>query len=179
MMQSKMSEYRFDNYFGGRVNSETVAAMRGLAAPSATHPRVTILEGKSGTGKTHLLRALQSESSCSNIKYISIGEINRLAGNATAEGSAAFHDLTDQLVNTDLLLIDDVMYAAGREFTAWYLLEIIKRMNPNSLIVLAGDIVLEEFIRQITEITSSIQHLRLYFPESDALRRFVWYTAYD
>ncbi len=170
-------EFCFSNYFPGRVNEATYKVMFDIANGRATHKGITILKGRTGTGKTHLLRAMRNEANGQGVMYISSVELHLHAQRALAGGESAFSAFLQKLTDCSLLLIDDIQFAhAGKAFTENVALSIIKQAHPHTHVVIAGDVVLDDFIQKLQEI-APIQHVRLYYPEVEALRQIVRYKA--
>ncbi len=174
---SNTADFSFANYFPGRINERTYNTIQDVANRRVTHDKIIILQGKTGTGKTHLLRALQNEANYEDIIYISSGELQRQAETALADGECALRDFLQKLSDCSLLLIDDIQFAhAGKEFTEAITLSIIKRAHSHGQVVIAGDVLLDDFVQKISGI-APVQHLWLCFPESAALRQIVKYKA--
>ena len=111
--------FTFDNFVVGNANHFVFAAAQGIIKNPGTTYNPLFVWGGVGVGKTHLIQAIGNEliklHSDWNILYI----------NAETFGNDLISSLKEKTMNkfkykyrnVDLLLIDDVQFIAGKEYT--------------------------------------------------------------
>ncbi len=112
-------EYTFSNFIVGSSNTFAHAAAVAVAAKPATIYNPLMIYGSSGLGKTHLLYAIGNEIKKNNpemkICYVKgdefINELVNAIGNATTE------QFRQKYRQSDVLLVDDVQFIAGKDRT--------------------------------------------------------------
>lgn len=111
-------EYTFDNFIVGSSNKFAHAAALAVANnPTAYNP--LLLYGSSGTGKTHLMKAIanrvKQRNPNANVVFVK-GEMftNELIESINKKTTAKFKE---KYRNADILLLDDVQFIAGKETT--------------------------------------------------------------
>ncbi len=112
-------EYTFENFIVGTSNQFAHAACTAVARNPATDYNPLFIYGSSGLGKTHLLNAIMNELRHSDKNYSIVyvkGEdfTNQLIESLRTGNQAKFRD---RYRNTDVLLIDDIQFIAGKEST--------------------------------------------------------------
>lgn len=162
--------YSFENFYPGQINRDAFSIVQRIAQGQKELQVITVLHGSNGTGKTHLLRALQIESNYQRIQYISVGELARQVENAVND--EAFDALLDYYKGYELMLLDDMQYIAGRELLQSFLIHIIKEMQPPAQVVMAADILPDHFLIRLQEV-SEIRYLKLHNPEYATLCQIV------
>ncbi len=112
-------EYSFENFVVGESNKFAHAAARAVANAPASSYNPLLIYGGSGLGKTHLLYAIagtiKKNDPNKKITYVK-GE------NFTNELIAALQNRTlvefrDKYRNSDILLVDDIQFIAGKNST--------------------------------------------------------------
>ena len=111
-------EYTFENFIVGSSNKFAHAAALAVANnPTAYNP--LLLYGSSGTGKTHLMKAIANRVKQRNpnasVVFVK-GEMftNELIESINKKTTAKFKE---KYRNADILLLDDVQFIAGKETT--------------------------------------------------------------
>ncbi|MBQ9020617.1 MAG: ATP-binding protein, partial [Eggerthellaceae bacterium] len=115
-----ISEYSFDNFVVGSSNKIAYSMALSVAEnPGQSLLNPLFLYGKSGLGKTHLLRAIQNYVTQNYPHYNTIyTDTNELVNDYTeASRSGDFHSFNKPYDNADMILIDDVQYLEGRPGT--------------------------------------------------------------
>jgi chromosomal replication initiator protein len=111
------SRYSFDNFIVGTSNRLAHAASLAVADRPAQAYNPLFLYGGVGLGKTHLLHAIGNtcQQRGQNILYVSSEEFtNDLISAIRSHTTQAFRD---KYRNSDVLLIDDIQFIAGKEST--------------------------------------------------------------
>ena len=112
-------KYNFSTFVVGASNELAYAASFAVAKSPATTYNPLFLYGSSGTGKTHLMKAIanrvKEKNPDANVIFVK-GEIftNELIKNITKKTTAKFKE---KYRNADMLLIDDVQFIAGKVST--------------------------------------------------------------
>lgn len=116
---SAFSEYTFENFIVGNSNKFAHAAALAVATNPAKQYNPLFIYGPSGLGKTHLLYAITDriKKNFPNYKVVYVkGEdftnqmIDSISRNITSEFRQKYR-------KSDILLIDDIQFIAGREAT--------------------------------------------------------------
>lgn len=114
-----VEEYTFENFIVGDSNKFAHAAAESVAKNPFVEHNPLFICGPSGLGKTHLLYAITNEIKKNNpyvrILFITCEEFtNQMIESIRTGSTPAFRDT---FRSTDVLLIDDVQFLAGREST--------------------------------------------------------------
>ena len=132
----------FETLVTGQSNEIAVQLAQRIAAGQTVGTSTTLIYGRQGTGKTHILLALKNK--------VEAQEPDRVVVYLTAEEfMSAYHDgvkvkdtsgLKKRLRSATLLLIDDLHRIAGKPGTETELYQNIREVTGNGgLVVLAGD----------------------------------------
>ena len=120
---SDHTKYTFDNFIVGNSNKFAYEACIAVCNSLATQFNPLFIYGPSGLGKTHLLYAINnkilSKNPNANIVYVK-GEdfANQLIENISKKSPVTFREkFRDKFRTTDILLIDDIQFIAGKEST--------------------------------------------------------------
>ncbi len=116
---STIYDYTFSNFIVGPSNKFAHAAAQAVAANPAGAYNPLLIYGSSGLGKTHLLYAIGNEIKKNNpemdICYVKgddfITELVQAISNATTS------EFKQKYRQTDVLLVDDVQFIAGKNST--------------------------------------------------------------
>lgn len=116
-------KYTFDNFIVGNSNKFAYEACIAVCNSLATQFNPLFIYGPSGMGKTHLLYAINnkvlSDNPNASIVYVK-GEdfATQLIENISKKSPVTFREkFRDKFRNTDILLIDDIHFIAGKEAT--------------------------------------------------------------
>jgi DNA replication protein DnaC len=107
----------FDNFLGRPGTDDMLAAARRFADRQG--PRMLVLVGQTGTGKSHLLEAIgrQALESGRTVRYdLASTFLNRLRHTYESDSGEDVHDLTAWYQRRDTVLLDDIGMEAA---TAW------------------------------------------------------------
>jgi len=107
----------FDNFLGRPGTDDMMAAARRFADRQG--PRMLVLVGQTGTGKSHLLEAIgrQALESGRTVRYdLASTFLNRLRHTYESDSGEDVHDLTAWYQRRDTVLLDDIGMEAA---TAW------------------------------------------------------------
>ena len=112
-------KYVFDNFVIGANNHLAAAAAQAVAASPGNTYNPLFLYGESGLGKTHLMQAVGhaviASSPHMTVEYVTTETFTNDLINAIQEKQMA--SFRDRYRNTDVLLIDDIQFIAGKERT--------------------------------------------------------------
>lgn len=117
------TQYTFDNFIVGNSNKFAYEACIAVCNNLSTQFNPLFIYGGSGLGKTHLLYAINnfvlSKNKNANIIYVK-GEdfANQLIENISKKSNVTFREkFRNKFRKTDILLIDDIQFIAGKEAT--------------------------------------------------------------
>ncbi len=123
----------FENFFYGKENEFTVAALRSVALGAGALSSV-FLVADAGMGKTHLLKATANLATFAGRKaaYVTAGWImERLVGSYRSGGKPDFSNLKE----ADVVLIDDVHTLKDRPFALEFLGRLMDRASVKGKVV--------------------------------------------
>jgi len=116
---SNYDEYSFEKFIVGSSNKFAHAAAKAVANSPGRSYNPLLIHGGSGLGKTHLLYAIagtiKKNNSKAKITYVKSEDFtNELIEAIRTNSQAAFRD---KYRNSDILLVDDIQFIAGKEST--------------------------------------------------------------
>ena len=118
------SDYTFDNFIVGSTNRFAHAASMAVADNPNIIYNPLIIYGRSGVGKTHLLLAIKNhirkKYPTKQIEYIRCEDFTNQLISALHDGSLGLGTLDsfrNRFRTTDVLLIDDIQFIAGKNQT--------------------------------------------------------------
>ena len=139
---------RFDNFVTGDSNILAYElAVQVAAAPGKTKHNPLFIYGKSGLGKTHLLRAIQNEivETIPNYKVVytdSTDLVNRLSAASldNSKDRESYRKFSEHYLSADVLLIDDIQMLANKKETTDNVFQFMNNMmTQGRQVVLAAD----------------------------------------
>ncbi|MEG1845375.1 MAG: chromosomal replication initiator protein DnaA [Oscillospiraceae bacterium] len=113
------TENSFDTFVVGKTNNFAFATAKKVAAEPGKNYNPLLIYGKSGLGKTHLLRAIEHEikknNPSANIIFITSENFtNDLISHIRTSNMQDFHE---KYRNADVLLVDDIQFIVGKDQT--------------------------------------------------------------
>ncbi|MFH0804666.1 MAG: chromosomal replication initiator protein DnaA, partial [Patescibacteria group bacterium] len=134
--------YTFENYIVGKGNELARAACQAVADRPGEVYNPLFIYGGSGLGKTHLLQAIAHEvlkrNPSKKIIYVTCEKFTNEFIKAISQGGA--EKFKDTYRSTDLLLIDDIQFLAGKEGTQEEFFRTFNALHQqNKQIVLSSD----------------------------------------
>ena len=114
------ARYTFDNFVEGDGNTFAKAASLAVAeAPGKTRFNPLLIYGGIGLGKTHLVQAIgnfaREQNTIQRVIYVSSEKFTLEFIRSVRENKST--DFSNVYRNTDLLIVDDVQFFAGKERT--------------------------------------------------------------
>lgn len=113
------SEYTFERFIVGESNKFAHAAAKAVAHAPATSYNPLLIYGGSGLGKTHLLYAIAGsiKRKLPNFKITYVKGDDFTNELIEALGNRTIPNFRNKYRNTDLLLVDDIQFIAGKVST--------------------------------------------------------------
>lgn len=142
------SKLTFENYVIGDSNRLAYSMAVAVAeAPGKPNLNPLFIYGKSGLGKTHLLRAIQNyvleTRPGAKVVYTDSAEFLSEYASASAEhdkNKTSFQNFQNRYANADILLIDDVQYFTGKSATLDMVFQLFNKFTTQGKqVVLSAD----------------------------------------
>ena len=142
------SAYTFENFVIGDSNRMAYSMAVAVAeTPGKAHLNPLFIYGKSGLGKTHLLRAIQNYINEAmpelSVVYADSAELLNDYMEASAahdKEKSSYKNFKMRYEEADVLLIDDVQYLQGKKQTLDILFQIFNKLtNQGRQVVLSAD----------------------------------------
>ena len=142
------SSLTFENFVIGASNRLAYSMAVAVAeAPGRSNLNPLFIHGRSGLGKTHLLRAIQNYIKETNptmrVVYIDSSEFLSDYTSAVAahdKDKNSYQNFQDRYLNADVLLIDDVQYFQGKSATIDIVFQLFNKLtNMGRQVVLSAD----------------------------------------
>ena len=114
-------DYTFDTFIEGRSNEFALACSKAVAKNCSDRAvpnyNPLFIYGPSGMGKTHLITAIANEVRSHNPEFNIVYVTSETFGSdlVNALNNGRISDFHDKYRNSDLLLIDDIQFFAGKE----------------------------------------------------------------
>ncbi len=112
-------EYSFEKFIVGNSNKFAHAAAKAVATNPGSSYNPLLIHGESGLGKTHLLYAIAGTVKKNNpgakITYVKSEDFTNELISALQRHT--LDDFRDKYRNTDILLVDDIQFIAGKDST--------------------------------------------------------------
>ncbi|MBR5543487.1 MAG: chromosomal replication initiator protein DnaA [Oscillospiraceae bacterium] len=116
---SNYDEYSFEKFVVGASNKFAHAAAKAVASAPGTSYNPLLIHGGSGLGKTHLLYAIAGTIKKNNpkakITYIKSEDFTNELIAAIQSGTR--NEFREKYRNSDILLVDDIQFIAGKDST--------------------------------------------------------------
>jgi len=111
------ARYSFDNFVVGASNRLAHAASMAVAEKPAHAYNPLFLYGGVGLGKTHLLHAMGNQCHQRGLQVLYVSSEAFTNDLINAIRTHTTHAFRDKYRNTDVLLVDDIQFIAGKEST--------------------------------------------------------------
>ena len=113
--------FTFENFVVGPSNKLAYAASKNVAHSPAANYNPLLIYGDSGLGKTHLIyaiaNAIREKFPGFRITYAKGDDMANELIDAIQQGRAATMEMREKYRKTDILLIDDIQFIAGKKQT--------------------------------------------------------------
>ena len=148
MVDYPISSLTFENFVIGDSNSMAYSMAVAVAEePGKPMLNPLFIYGKSGLGKTHLLRAIQNyiRDSMPDMKVVYVDSAEFLTGFIDAQlahdnEKSSYRNFKNTYQNADVLLIDDVQYLQGKKQTLEIVFQIFNKLiDKGKQVVLSAD----------------------------------------
>lgn len=142
------SSLKFENYVIGESNKMAYSlAVEVAEQPGRSFLNPLFIYGKSGLGKTHLMRAIQNYicETQGHLHTIYVDSAELLndymdAGRAHDKDKSSYKNFTDHYEEADVLLIDDIQFLQGKKETLDIVFQIFNKLiGQGRQIVLSAD----------------------------------------
>lgn len=138
-----VSDYTFDNFVVGSSNQLAYSMSLMVAEnPGQKDFNPLFLYGKSGLGKTHLLRAIQNyvATAYPHMKTIFVDTMELVNDYTDASREGSFTAFNDRYNNADMIFIDDVQRLQGKEGSINVVFQLLNSMKDSGRqMVLSAD----------------------------------------
>ena len=136
-------KFLFKNFEINESNTKAFNAVQNIISKEEIIYNPLYLSGYNGSGKTHLLKALATETSNLNCKYISMYDfLNSFTENIRSQTMSTFRESYFKL---DILCIDNFEYIQDKEATQDEIFNILSYLiNSDKIIVVASSNNLDE-----------------------------------
>ncbi len=147
-LEHPTSSLTFENFVIGNSNRMAYSMAVAVAEmPGKAHLNPLFIYGKSGLGKTHLLRAIQNyiHETMPKISTIYVDSAELLSDYMEASAAhdkekSSFKYFKNRYEEADVLLIDDVQYLQGKKQTLDIVFQIFNKLtNQGKQVVLSAD----------------------------------------
>ena len=145
---SSVSTLTFENFVIGASNRMAYSMAVSVAEePGRSMLNPLFIYGRSGLGKTHLMRAIQNyvNETRPELKTIYVDSADFLSGYVESvvahdKQKSSFKNFKNQYQEADILLIDDIQYLQGKEQTLDIVFQIFNRLvDEGKQVVLSAD----------------------------------------
>ena len=145
---SSVSTLTFENFVIGESNRMAYSMAVAVAEePGRPMLNPLFIYGRSGLGKTHLMRAIQNyvNETYPHLRAVYVDSADFLSGyvDATVEHNkqkSSYKNFKNQYQDADILMIDDIQYLQGKEQTLDIVFQIFNRMiDEGKQVVLSAD----------------------------------------
>lgn len=146
--QRPSSSLTFENFVIGDSNKMAYSMAVAVAeTPGKAHLNPLFIYGKSGLGKTHLLRAVQNYiyETLPHLRTIYVDSAELLSDYMEASAAhdkekSSFRNFKTRYEEADVLLIDDVQYLQGKKQTLDIVFQIFNKLtNQGKQVILSAD----------------------------------------
>ena len=145
---SSVSTLTFENFVIGESNRMAYSMAVSVAEePGRSIFNPLFIYGRSGLGKTHLMRAIQNyvNETYPNLRAVYVASSDFLAGYVDAtvahdKQKSSFKNFKNQYQDADMLMIDDIQYLQGKDQTLDIVFQIFNRMiDEGKQVILSAD----------------------------------------
>ena len=145
---SSVSTLTFENFVIGESNRMAYSMAVAVAEePGRSIFNPLFIYGRSGLGKTHLMRAIQNyvNETYPHLRAVYVDSADFLSGYVDAtvahdKQKSSFKNFKNQYQDADILMIDDIQYLQGKDQTLDIVFQIFNRMvDEGKQVILSAD----------------------------------------
>lgn len=153
-----MKKQTFNNFHYSGANTYVINTLKAIAA-GMLDPHIILLYGPNSSGKTHLLHALQHAVTPATVLYTTADSLTLDLVSAIKAGEIS--EFSRKIAETNILLIDDAHFLAGKELTQEFLID----RDYVGTIVIAIDREIESLYQLCAKSNLPFMYLELAFPD--------------
>lgn len=153
-----MENQTFHNFYYSESNAHVIDTLKAIATRTLA-PHIILLYGPNSSGKTHLLHAVQYAAISASVLYTTADTLGFDLVNAIKVGTV--NEFSRKIEETEILLIDDAQFLAGKELTQEFLVD----RDYAGTVVIAIDREIESFHKLCAQSNLPFMHLELEPPD--------------
>ena len=153
-----MENQTFHNFYYSESNAHVIDTLRTIATGTLA-PHIILLYGPNSSGKTHLLHAVQYAVTSASALYTTADTLGSDLVNAIKVGTV--NEFSRKIEETEILLIDDAQFLAGKELTQEFLID----RDYDGTVVIAIDREIESFHKLCAQSNLPFIYLKLEPPD--------------
>lgn len=153
-----MENQTFHNFYYSESNAHVIDTLKAIATGMLA-PHIILLYGPNSSGKTHLMRALQKTSAFETVLYTTADGLTFDLISAIKSGTVC--EFSRKIEETEILLIDDGQFLAGKELTQEFLID----RDYDGTVVIAIDREIESLHKLCAQSNLPFMYMKLEPPD--------------